>query len=135
LDEPEIVIRLSYKRKEEQQMKKLGLAALGITAAIVALANLGSLLALAFSALIAYAGFHYFRKSTSTISKLFWGGVLVIGLLTAIANVPAFIGIIALVGVLYVWRKWHGSENSNVITNASDDPFVNFERQWNEITK
>ena len=32
-------------------MKKLGLAALGITAAIVALVNLGSLLALAFSAL------------------------------------------------------------------------------------
>ncbi|AMQ08138.1 ABC transporter permease [Sporosarcina psychrophila] len=116
-------------------MKKLGLAALGITAAIVALANLGSLLALAFSALIAYAGFHYFKKSTSTILKLFWGGVLVIGLLTAIANVPAFIGIIALVGVLYVWRKWHGSENSNIINNPTDDPFVNFERQWNEITK
>ncbi|MEK5067430.1 lmo0954 family membrane protein [Sporosarcina sp. FSL K6-1508] len=116
-------------------MKKLGLAALGITAAIVVLANLGSLLALAFSAVVAYAGFHYFRKSTSTISKLFWGGVLVIGLLTAIANVPAFIGIIAIVGVFYVWRKWHGSENSNIITNTSDDPFVNFERQWNEITK
>ena len=116
-------------------MKKLGLAALGITAAIVALVNLGSLLALAFSALIAYAGFHYYRKSNSTISKLFWGGVLVIGLLTAIANVPAFIGIIALVGVLYVWRKWHGSENNNIINNATDDPFVNFERQWNEITK
>ena len=33
LDEPEIVIRLSYKRKEEQQMKKFGLAALGIVAA------------------------------------------------------------------------------------------------------
>ena len=44
-------------------MKKLGLAVLGITAAIVALVNLGSLLALAFSALVAYAGFHYFRKS------------------------------------------------------------------------
>ena len=76
-------------------MKKFGLAALGITAAIVVLANLGSLLALAFSALVAYAGFHYFRKSESTIPKLFWGGVLLIGLFTAIANVPAFIGIIA----------------------------------------
>ncbi|NYF23295.1 ABC transporter permease [Sporosarcina sp. JAI121] len=116
-------------------MKKLGLAALGITAAIVVLANLGSLLALAFSALIAYAGFHYFRKSTSKISKLFWGGVLVIGLLTAVANVPAFIGVLAMLGVLYAWRKWNGSENSNIITSASDDPFVNFERQWNEITK
>ena len=82
-------------------MKKFGLVALGIIAAIVVLANLGSLLALALSASIAYAGFHYYRKSDSTISKLFWGGVLLIGLLTAVANVPAFIGIIALLGVLY----------------------------------
>jgi lia operon protein LiaI len=116
-------------------MKKLGIAVLGITAAIVVLANLGSLLALAFSALIVYAGFHYFRKSNSTFLKIFWGGVLIIGLLSAIANVPAFIGILAILGVLYAWRKWNGSENSNVISNVSDDPFVNFERQWHEITK
>ncbi len=116
-------------------MKKFGLAALGITAAIVVLANLGSLLALALSALVAYAGFHYFRKSNSTFPKLFWGGVILIGLLTAIANVPAFFGILAILGVLYVWRKWNGTENSNVINNDSNDPFVNFERQWNDITK
>ena len=118
-------------------MKKIGLAILGITAAIIALANLGSLLALALSVLIAYAGFHYYRKSDSTITKLFWGGVLLIGLLTAIANVPAFFGIISIIAVLYVWRKWNGVnniENENVIT-PSNDPFSNFERQWNDITK
>lgn len=117
-------------------MKKIGLTLLGITAGIIVLANLGSLLALAFSALIAYAGFHYYRKSDSTISKLFWGIVLLVGLLTAISNVPAFIGILALLGVLYVWRKWNEEKNNNIITqNVSDDPFVNFERQWDEITK
>ena len=116
-------------------MKKIGIAVLGITAAIVVLANLGSLLALAFSALIAYAGFHYFRKSNSTISKIFWGGVLILALLSAIANVPAFIGILAILGVWYAWRKWKDSENNNVISNVSNDPFVNFERQWNDITK
>lgn len=115
-------------------MKKLCLAALGITAAIVVLLNLGSLLALAFSALISYAGFHYYRKSESTFKKVFWGAVLLIGLFTAISNVPAFIAIIAFIGVLYVWRKWKGTENNNIITNDSNDPFVNFERQWNEIT-
>jgi len=134
LDEPEIVIRLSYKRKEEQQMKKLGLAALGITAAIVALANLGSLLGLVLSALLAYAGFHYFRKTDSSFKKFFWGGVMVIGLLTAISNVPAFIGIIALIGVLYVWRKWNGEKTESVISDSSD-PFVNFEKEWTNITK
>ena len=115
-------------------MKKFGLLVLGVTAAIVALANLGPLLALAFSALIAYAGFHYYRKSESTFSKIFWGGVLLIGLFTAVSNVPAFLGILAIISVLYVWRKWKGTENNHVITN-SDDPFVNFERQWDEITK
>ncbi len=116
-------------------MKKLCLAALGITAAIVVLVNLGSLLALAFSALISYAGFHYYRKSESMFKKIFWGAVLLIGLFTAISNVPAFIGIIAFVGVLYAWRKWKGADSDNIITNVTDDPFVNFERQWNEITK
>lgn len=115
-------------------MKKFGLALLGLIAAIVVLVNLGPLLALALSALIAYAGFHYLRKSNSTISKLFWGGVLLIGLLTAVSNVPAFFGIIAMIGVLYVWRKWKGNTSEPVITQ-SDDPFVNFERQWHEITK
>ncbi|MBE1555274.1 ABC transporter permease [Sporosarcina limicola] len=115
-------------------MKKFGLAILGLIAAIVVLANLGSLLGLALSALIAYAGFHYLRKSDSTLAKLFWGGVLFIGLITAVSNVPAFFGIIAILGVLYVWRKWNGFEKDSVITQT-DDPFVNFERQWNDITK
>ncbi|CAM3237153.1 ABC transporter permease [Filibacter tadaridae] len=113
-------------------MKKFGLAALGITAAIVVLVNLGSLLALALSALITYAGFHYFRKSQSTFKKVFWGGVMLVGLLSAVSNVPAFFGIIAIIGVLYVWQKWKGVDNDSIV---SDDPFVNFERQWNKITK
>lgn len=117
-------------------MKKFGLAALGILAGIIALANLGSLLALAFSALMAYAGFHYYRKSDTTIGKLFWGGVLFIGLITAISNVPAFIGIIAILGVLYVWNKWNQTSKDDIIEHKpTDDPFVNFERQWDEITK
>ncbi len=115
-------------------MKKFGLALLGVVAVIVALANLGSLLALALSAVIAYAGFHYYRKSDSTILKLFWGGVFLVGLLTAVSNIPAFVGILAIIGVLYVWRKWKCTENEQIITQ-SGDPFVNFERQWDEITK
>lgn len=116
-------------------MKKLGLAILGIVAAIIVLVNLGSLLGLALSALLAYAGFHYFRKTDSSFKKFFWGAVMLIGLLTAISNIPAFIGIIALIGVLYVWRKWKVTEKHNIVDNNSDDPFVNFEREWSNITK
>lgn len=118
-------------------MKKIGLIVLGITAMIIVLGNLGSILALAFSALVAYIGFHYYRMSDSTVSKLFWGVVLLIGLLTAISNVPAFFGIISIIVLLYIWRQWN-NENSSVnenISTPSNDPFSNFERQWNEITK
>ncbi|WOV87796.1 ABC transporter permease [Sporosarcina oncorhynchi] len=116
-------------------MKKFGLAILGIVAAIVVLSNVGSIVALAISALIAFAGFHYYRKTDSVLLKLFWGVVLLVGLLTAIANIPAFIGILALLGVYYVWREWNGGKNKDITTTQSGDPFVNFERQWEEMTK
>lgn len=116
-------------------MKKFGLAILGIVATIVVLSNVGSIVALAISALIAFAGFHYYRKTDSVLLKLFWGVVLLVGLLTAIANIPAFIGILALLGVYYVWREWNSGKNKDITTNHSSDPFVNFERQWEEITK
>ncbi|MBB4822879.1 lia operon protein LiaI [Sporosarcina luteola] len=115
-------------------MKKLGLALLGITAAIVVLTNLGSLIGLAVSAAIAFAGIHYYKKTDSTFLKLFWGFVLIIGLLTAIHNIPAFVALIAILAVFWAWRNCDEKKKDNVITQ-SDDPFVNFERQWNEITK
>lgn len=117
-------------------MKKIILVTLGITAGIVALTNLGSLIGLAISALIAYAGIHYYKKSESTLLKLFWGGVLIIGLVTAISNVPAFLSIIAVAGLYYIWKSWPKNENSNIIEHKrSDDPFVNFEKQWDELNK
>lgn len=115
-------------------MNKIGLAILGTIAAIVVLVNLGSLLGLVISALLAYAGFYYFRRTDSSFKKFFWGAVMLIGLLTAIANIPAFIGIIALIGVLYVWRKWNNEKQDNIISD-SFDPFDNFEREWANITK
>ncbi len=115
-------------------MKKFSLALFAIVAGIVALVNLGSLLALVLSALIAYAGFHYFQKSTSALSKILWAAVLLIGLVTGISNVPAFFGIIAIVSLIYVWRKWD-NEKRDILLTQTDDPFDNFERQWDEITK
>lgn len=117
-------------------MKKIVLVTLGIIAGIIAVSNIGSLIALAISALIAYAGIHYYRKSTSTLLKLFWGGVLIIGLITAIANVPAFIGIVAMIGLYYIWKSWNKEQDDNIIEHKpSSDPFDNFERQWDELNK
>lgn len=117
-------------------MKKLALFVVGVIAGIIAVANLGSMMGLIISALIAYAGVHYYQKSGSTLLKLFWGGVLIIGLLTAISNIPAFIGIVAVIGLYYVWKSWNKEQDNNIIEDpCTNDPFVNFERQWNELNQ
>lgn len=114
-------------------MKKLGLLTLGIIAGLLAVLNVGSIIALALTAALALAGFHYWRKSHSMFAKIFWMTVLVVGLISSISNIGAFVGIIALIGVYYVYRKWNERDMNPNIT--SDDPFTNFERQWNELTK
>lgn len=117
-------------------MKKFGLLVLGVVAGIVALANLGSLLGLAVSALIVLAGVHFYLKSDSTFLKIFWAIVGIIGLLSAIANIPGFFGILAIIGVYYVVKKWRNESISlSAPMTKSDDPFVNFEKQWNELSK
>ncbi|MFX3673002.1 MAG: ABC transporter permease [Paenisporosarcina sp.] len=117
-------------------MKKFGLVVLGSIAGIVALVNLGSLLGLALSALLVFAGMHYYLKGESTLTKLFWIAVGIIGLLTAVANVPGFFGILAIVGLWYVVRKWkHQPMDIGNSVSLSSDPFTNFEKQWNELNK
>ncbi|MGG0645088.1 ABC transporter permease [Sporosarcina gallistercoris] len=115
-------------------MKKFLLAVFGIIAAIVAVVNIGSILALAISAAAAMCGWHYFRKSDSTIGRILWGILLLVGVLTGISNIPAFIGLLAAAGAYYAWRKWKLNQrtNSHVI---DADPFAKFEKQWNEFTK
>lgn len=112
-------------------MKKFLYVLLGITGAIVVLANLGSLIGLAFSALLVIGGLHYFLQSHSTLGKVFWATVGIVGLLTAVSNIPAFIGIAALALVWYAIRKCSDAP----LTRSSNDPFENFEREWKTINK
>lgn len=117
-------------------MKKLALFVVGVIAGIIAVSNLGPMVGLIISALIAYAGVYYYQKSESTLLKLFWGGVLIVGLLTAISNIPAFVGIVAVIGLYYVWKSWDKKKDDNIIEEPrSNDPFVNFEKQWNELNR
>ncbi|WP_303967451.1 ABC transporter permease [Sporosarcina ureae] len=114
-------------------MKKIGLFLLGIIAGLAAVLNLGSIVVLAVTGAIALVSYHYWRKSHSIFAKVFWMTVLVISVISSISNIGAFIGIVAVIGIYYVYRKWNDRNvNPNVI---SDDPFTNFERQWNELTK
>lgn len=114
-------------------MKNFGLVLLGIVAGLALVLNVGPIIVLAVTGAIALVSYHYWKKSQSMFAKVVWMTVLVISVIGSISNIGAFIGIIALIGVYYVYRKWKDRNvNPNVISN---DPFTNFERQWNELTK
>ncbi|EGA89940.1 hypothetical protein GPDM_07815 [Planococcus donghaensis MPA1U2] len=115
-------------------MNKFWLITLGILAGIIALSNIGALFALAVSAVVVYAGVHYYLRSLSTWSKVFWAAVGIIGVLSAISNVPALIGLAALAGLWMIYRKWTG-QSVSVDAMKESDPFTNFEYQWNKLTK
>ncbi|WP_432353905.1 ABC transporter permease [Sporosarcina sp. A2] len=115
-------------------MKKIALVVLGIIAAIVALVNIGSIIALALSAVAAFAGWYNFRKSDSKVGRVLWAIILLVGVLTGISNIPAFIGLLAAIGAYYAWRTWKLNHRTN--TNVIEaDPFTKFEKQWNEFKK
>lgn len=115
-------------------MKKFTFVVLGMIAAIVALLNIGSIVALALSVTAALVGWHYFRQSNSTISRILWGIILLVGVLTGISNIPAFIGILAAAGAYYAWRSWKmNKKDHDMIIDA--DPFTKFEKQWSQFNK
>ncbi|WP_273852854.1 flagellar basal body rod protein [Guptibacillus spartinae] len=109
-------------------MKKAGLLLLGIIAAIVLLANLGSLVGMIISLGILYVAVKKFLQADSTTGKVIWGIIGVIGLSTAVANMPAILGLIAVYVLYVIYKKWDEP-------GESEDPFTNFEKQWDELKR
>lgn len=114
-------------------MKKFGLLLAGGIAAIVLLSTIGRIVGLVFSLVILYFIIKQFLKSDSKKVK---AGLAVLGfivLMASIHNLPAIIGVAAAAVLYLVYKKW----NEQKITRKkdNDDPFVNFEKQWNEIKK
>lgn len=118
-------------------MKKLSIILVGGIAAIVALSLLGPLLALAFTGLLVFLGMHYYVKSKSTIAKVWWIVVGLIGIFASISNVPALVGLGAIFLIYVLYKKWNnediGFKKSKII--KEDDPFTNFETEWANLTK
>jgi len=111
-------------------MNKFWLILIGVVAAIVALSNIGSLLALVISVAIMYYTTKWFLKTDSVAKKILWGSIAVLSGLSAVANVPAILGVIALYVLYVIYKKWNDNPQ-----RKSKDPFVNFEKQWNELNK
>ncbi|MDQ0230813.1 lmo0954 family membrane protein [Metabacillus malikii] len=113
-------------------MKKFGYLLLGGVAAIVLLSNLAPMIALAISLTVMYFAYKGFIKTDSTFTKVLLATIGIIALFASASNLPAVIGVVAVYVLYVVYKKWNNKPaNSNIID--SDDPFTNFEKEWNSI--
>ena len=118
-------------------MKKFGLLLAGGIAAIVFLVNLGPLLALAITLGIAYLVVKEFLKAKTTGSKIVWGIIGLIFLSASISNVPSVIAVVAAYIMYLVYKNWNGKKSvvTKVNNDVENDPFMNFEREWENLNK
>jgi lia operon protein LiaI len=112
-------------------MKKFGLVVVGGLAAIVLFSTLGPMVGLAVSLLVMYFVFKKFLKADSTMKKVGWASIGLIALIVAVNNMPAILGLVAAYVLYVIYKKWNSSKST--VVKESDDPFVNFEKQWNEL--
>ncbi len=114
-------------------MKKLGLLLVGVIAVVILLANAGSLIAFIITGAILYYSARQLLKSESMIAKIAWVIILLIALSATLSNLPAAIGLVAVYILYLVYQKWN--DNKNHVQEKSEDPFMNFEKQWSEMNQ
>lgn len=115
-------------------MKKFFLYSAGFVAAMVALVLLAPVAGLLVSGLLLAAGLHYYTESTSTFGKVMSLVIALAGLISALSNIPGFIGLVAI-GILFYIYKSRKQEQGEIFTKKEDDPFTNFEREWANLNK
>lgn len=114
-------------------MKKLLLLLLAIVLVCVVLAALGPLMGLAFSLAFIFLGMHYYVKSRSVVSKVLWILIGLIGIMMAVSNIPALLGLVSIILLYVLYKQWKNEEVS--IAMNEEDPFTNFENEWSKIQK
>jgi len=114
-------------------MKKFGLLLAGGLAAIILVKTIGPIVGLLISLAILYFIFKQFLKTESTGWKI---GLIIIGLMVlsaTIFQIPALIGVGAAYVLYLVYKNWN--KNKKAAPKNETDPFVGFEKQWNELKK
>ena len=114
-------------------MKKFALILAGGLAAIIFLGSLGPMIGLAISTVILYFIYKQFLKTESTGWKI---ALVLLGLIvlsSVISHLPALIGVGAAYVLYLVYKNWN--KNRITVIKNDGDPFVNFEKQWNEFNK
>ncbi|WP_188454066.1 lmo0954 family membrane protein [Virgibacillus oceani] len=113
-------------------MKKFMLFVGGLIALFILLGSLGPMVLLGVSVLLLYVIFKQFVKSDSVIGKIGWviAGLFVLGI--ALSNVYAVIGLAAAYVLYMIFKNWK-KDSSSEQEVVNDDPFANFEKQWQEL--
>jgi lia operon protein LiaI len=119
--------------KEENKMKKFGLLIAGGIAAIILLSTIGPLVGLLVGLVLLYFIYKQFLKTESTGWKIGLGIIGAIVIIASLHNIPAIIGVAAAYVLFLVYKNWN--RNKQVIIKGDTDPFINFEKQWNELKK
>jgi|SRR4051794_35346189 lia operon protein LiaI len=119
------------KERSETKMKKFGLLLAGGVAAVILLSTIGPMVGLLVSVVLLYFIFKQFIKTKSIGGRIGLGIIGFIVLMASLHNAPAIIGVAAAYVLYLVYKKWNKSKVNKI--NAADDPFVNFEKQWNEL--
>lgn len=114
-------------------MKKFGLLLAGGIAAIILLSSIGPMVGLLVGLAVLYFIFKQFLKAESMGNKIVLGVIGFFVLLASIHNAPAIIGVVAAYVLYLVYKNWNSSKNT--VVKEDQDPFINFEKQWNEINK
>lgn len=114
-------------------MKKFGLLLAGGIAAIILLSSIGPMIGLLVGLAILYFIFKQFLKAESTGGKIVLGIIGFFVLMASIHNAPAIIGVVAAYVLYLVYKNWNSSKKT--VVKEESDPFVNFEKQWNELNK
>jgi lia operon protein LiaI len=112
-------------------MKKFGLLLAGGIASIVLLATIGPLVGLAVCSVVLYFIVKQFLKAETKKAKVGFAFLGIFVLLGTLHNLPALIGVAAAVVLYLVYKKWNGSKTT--FKKDDHDPFINFEKQWNEL--
>jgi lia operon protein LiaI len=112
-------------------MKKFGLLLAGGIAAVILLSTIGPMVGLLVSLVLLYFIFKKFIKAESTGGKIGLGIIGVIVIIASLHNAPAIIGVAAAYVLYLVYKKWNQKKCTAV--KEESDPFVNFEKQWNDL--
>ncbi|WP_251554220.1 flagellar basal body rod protein [Neobacillus muris] len=114
-------------------MKKFGLLLAGGIAAVILLSTIGPMAGLVISLALLYFIFKQFLKADSMVAKIILGVIGFVVLMASIHNAPALIGAAAAYVLYLVYKKWNETKHTTI--KEESDPFVNFEKQWNELNR